>query len=216
MVQETPLVLSRPNRWTRTSEGAAKAHDAEKSKRLQGSVLTIQVLLPELSDEEVMAALDEHNGDPDATLQALLGEEPQVTSKEEPKLQDPDDDADMAAAIAAAAAAEEEEAAALEAAKQASLRPPKSTEVQPPQVAPAEPEKPAAPAVPSWLPMMPKSPDAGYPGSGGTESLPKKKTMYDKQTDRLKAALGPSPTVREHVPSSHDSEFRGNAGKGGG
>ncbi|CAK9017557.1 unnamed protein product [Durusdinium trenchii] len=53
------------------------------------------------------------------------------------------------------------------------------------------------PSVPDWLPMLKP-----------VESNVSKRSFYDKQTDRLKAALGPAPKV-EPVPSAHERDVRG-------
>eukprot|EP00930_Biecheleria_cincta_P001414 TRINITY_DN102556_c0_g1_i1.p1 TRINITY_DN102556_c0_g1~~TRINITY_DN102556_c0_g1_i1.p1 ORF type:complete len:206 (+),score=69.14 TRINITY_DN102556_c0_g1_i1:62-679(+) len=201
MTKEPPLVQSRSNRWARFV-----GPGSEKDARLKGSITAIQVLLPEFSEEEIGEALEEHDGDPDAALEALLGGGPDVADSG--RNEQVEEERALAAAVAVAAAAEEEEARTF--ASQPGLRPAAvaatataALEPAPPAPEP-EPEKPAAPA---WLPML----QLVKPGQNG------KRGMHDKRGDLLKAALGPSPASKVgYMPSSHDLDVKGKGNKGGG
>lgn len=81
-------------------------------------------------------------------------------------------------------------------------------------IAPAEAAPEAAPlpvveeakveekTTPDWLPMLKSQPST-------------KRGFYEKQTDRLKAALGPAPKTPA-VQSAHDLDVRGKMRQGGG
>eukprot|EP00440_Ansanella_granifera_P015229 gb/GFBE01016551.1/.p1 GENE.gb/GFBE01016551.1/~~gb/GFBE01016551.1/.p1 ORF type:complete len:225 (+),score=67.80 gb/GFBE01016551.1/:1-675(+) len=212
--QEAPVVLSRSNRWARS----VNTEEQDRQKRLEGSVLAIQVLLPDLPEDDIRHALERHNGDPDAALQELLGgDADDAPQKKEAKCDEDDEDARaMAEALAVAAAAEEEEAAqekAIEELKAASQKavPAPPAKAPEPEVAPPTPVEPEKPAVPAWLPVLQQEELKG----SGTTSNSRQKGYYDKQTDRLKAALGPSPASKVGIiPSAHDLDVRGK-GPGG-
>jgi len=289
MTEEDPLALSRPNRFTRKQAPAISLFEQEPesqgcidhyAKRLEGSVMAIQVLLPELPYDVVRRALEDHGCDCDTALEALLsgGEEPKAAEEshqavlrggEQPEtaaeFDQASEDAEMAAAIAAVAAAEEEEAklasqslrsatadepkvkaseasedaemasedaemsaaiAAVAAAEEEeatsasrSLESAATDEPRVKEVAalspakeqqPSLPEEPPKPSVPNWLPLLqPKGPSL----FGAAQP---KKSLYDVQTDRLKAALGKPPSAKVMVvPSNHDTDVKGK-GRGGG
>eukprot|EP00931_Biecheleriopsis_adriatica_P095170 TRINITY_DN68800_c0_g1_i1.p1 TRINITY_DN68800_c0_g1~~TRINITY_DN68800_c0_g1_i1.p1 ORF type:complete len:219 (-),score=78.02 TRINITY_DN68800_c0_g1_i1:72-728(-) len=207
MAEAMPVVLSRTNRWSRYTGSPEELERLRRLDRVDSSVLAIQVLLPELPGNEIRSVLELHGGDPDAALQALLGEEPEQL-KEEPAWQKESDEdaAAMSAALAVAAAAEEEEARALAAQKAASRS---AVQEQGPAEKPLEkPEK--KPATP-WLPMLQKQPEQGSTGYG----YGRQQAYHDKQTARLKAALGPVQANKVNVPSSHDLDVKGKGGRGG-
>ncbi|CAK0874319.1 unnamed protein product [Prorocentrum cordatum] len=209
-----PVCVSRPNRWTRESwapaAGGVEARPAAPEPAgTDPSVVALQLVLPHVPEGVLLRALQETGRDPDAALEALLaasasaaaGACPAPVEEEQPAQQPaaraatadrPGSPAPAAAAAERAAAADERRAAA-------------ASEQRP---APAPARQEDRPQAPAWQPMLRA---AGAPGA--------KKSLYDLQTDRLKAALGPSPaasTAGAGAPPSQDFHKGGGKGRVGG
>lgn len=147
------------------------------------AVVAIQLILPGCSEESIRQALEEHAGDPDSALEALLG----GGGEEAEAVESP-----VAAALTQPASAEEparreeipkgpskvqnSSAKVVTAEAPHAKKPPADAKEAAGKTAEPEPSKPDGP--PPWLPMMRPQPTGDA------------RTYYEIQSDRLKAALG--------------------------
>eukprot|EP00435_Cladocopium_sp_Y103_P073668 s52_g44.t1 len=179
-------------------------------QKIQSAAIAMQVLLPDLSEEKITTCLRENHGDADRAWHQLqdINDVDLIEATSDPPGREPpsvaprsvssDSLGDILAAIEVAEMADVANEAPSEA---------PSAELAP-STAPAEAELPAEMPVPApvevkveekttpdWLPMLKSQPST-------------KRGLYEKQTDRLKAALGPAPKTPA-VQSAHDLDVRG-------
>ncbi|CAE7251750.1 VPS60-1 [Symbiodinium sp. CCMP2456] len=212
-VAELPAPLTKGKRWAKNA--------AEREQQIQSEAIAIKVLLPDVSEEDIRCRLKEHGGKGDMVLQELLDaqeasflgglldeESPPPSIEEAAPVQEVHQQP-QACNPTSPTVMEEANSAPPSACRLASDQiPAEDAETEAEQ---AEPQNsvskaPQVPSVPIWLPMLqPSTP---------LEQSSKRKIQYDRQTERLKAALGPAPKAVS-VPSAHDLDVRGKAREGG-
>mmetsp|Transcript_30451 Transcript_30451/g.87333 ORF Transcript_30451/g.87333 Transcript_30451/m.87333 type:complete len:216 (+) Transcript_30451:80-727(+) len=213
-----PLVLQRANRWNKQAGarashldkevehfGASEEVNADGEQRWAAAVTAIQVLLPERSEDLIRQALAEHDGDTDAALEALLGDSDAASTTLTCQVEELADLATPPVAALAPSAPLPEPSS--------KPTPPLPPHTPAPKTQPTLVDRPPAPtpaqvkddegppSAPPWLPML----HSGTP-----------KPLYQIQTERLKAALGPSPANRSAGHSLQEVNNRGNMRAGGG
>lgn len=226
------MTVVQQNRWAK--------HAAERDQKIQSAAIAMQVLLPELSEEKITTCLRENHGDADRAwhqLQDINDDADRIDPIDAthppatPRSASSDSLGDILAAIEVAEMADVANEAPSEAPEVPSPSAPEaelpkdildlvrdvaqaapSVSIAPAEAAPAAPEAAPLPVVeeakveekttPDWLPMLKSQPST-------------KRGFYEKQTDRLKAALGPAPKTPA-VQSAHDLDVRGKMRQGGG
>mmetsp|Transcript_135686 Transcript_135686/g.377955 ORF Transcript_135686/g.377955 Transcript_135686/m.377955 type:complete len:260 (-) Transcript_135686:278-1057(-) len=192
--------------------GAKLAHPG-----VDPAVVALQLVLPHLPELVLRQALEAHDLDADAALESLLADpnprdgedgehcklEPSFPHEHDAGVQQPQD-------LAASAVDQPWEPSPAAAAE---MEPPSRPFLGGSSLAEGERQRPAPaeldkPQPPPWLPMLTVAASGGVPGA--------KKSLYDLQTDRLKAALGPSPAAKSMVGPSQDFHKGGGRGRVGG
>ncbi|CAE7691698.1 chmp5 [Symbiodinium pilosum] len=201
---ELPAPLTRGKRWAK--------HAAERDQQIQNEIIAIKVLLPNMSDEDIRRCLKEHGGQTDLALSKLLDAQEVdllggLLDETEPPKEPKQEEVSTAASQGANLDGQQiPSSQSVYVAEELAEVPKHKAEPKPlgPPESPAP--TPSVPSVPKWLPMLQPSDPA--------ELSSKRKVQYDRQTERLKAALGPAPKAAS-IPSSHDLDVRGRAREGG-